>query len=94
MLCHQPFVLVSHPNSLAQLKKLGFKTFDKWWDEHYDTIVTPTARMEAICKLTEELTNKSDSEWLEMYKDMQEVLEHNYNHMTTMQGIDYSTVIK
>ena len=94
MLCHQPFVLVSHPNSLAQLKKLGFKTFDKWWDEHYDTIVTPTARMEAICKLTEELTNKSDSEWLEMYKDMQEVLEHNFNHMTAMRGIDYSEIIE
>ncbi len=94
MLCHQPFVVASHPNSLAQLKQLGFKTFDKWWDEHYDTIVTPTARMEAICKLTQELTNKSDSEWLEMYKDMQEVLEHNFNHMTAMRGIDYSGIIK
>jgi len=90
MLCHQPFVLAGHPNSLAQLKQLGFKTFDTWWDESYDTIVTPTARMDAICKLTQELKNKSNAEWLEMYKDMQEVLEHNYKHLDEMGLIDYS----
>ena len=94
MLCHHPFVVVSHPNSLAQLKQLGFKTFDKWWDESYDAIVSPTARMDAICKLTQELTNKSDIEWLDMYKDMQEVLEHNFNHMTVMEKIDYSEFLQ
>ena len=94
MLCHHPFVVVSHPNSLAHLKQLGFKTFDKWWDESYDAIVSPTARMDAICKLTQELTNKSDIEWLDMYKDMQEVLEHNFNHMTVMEKIDYSEFLQ
>ena len=93
MLCHQPFVLVGHPNSLAWLKKLGFKTFDKWWDEAYDGMINPTNRIQAIMDLTIQLTNKSDSEWLEMYKDMQEVLEHNYNHLDTMKWIDYTDVL-
>jgi hypothetical protein len=93
MLCHQPFVLVGHPNSLAWLKKLGFKTFDKWWDEAYDGMINPTNRMQAIMDLTVQLTNKSDSEWLEMYKDMKEVLEHNYNHLDTMKGIDYTDAL-
>jgi len=28
-----------------------------------------------------------------MYKDMQEVLEHNYNHLDTMKWIDYTDVL-
>lgn len=94
MLMHQPFVIVGHPNSLAKLKELGFKTFDKWWDEHYDGIKSPTQRMQALVQLTKELSEKSDTEWLEMYKDMQEVLEHNYNHLDKMSYIDYSEVLK
>lgn len=90
MLCHQPFVLVGHPTSLAWLKKLGFRTFDRWWDEAYDDMVNPINRMQAIVDLTVQLTNKSNSEWLGIYKDMQEVLVHNYNHLNEMKTVDYS----
>ena len=32
----QPFIIFGNPNSLKKLKELGYKTFDKWWDESYD----------------------------------------------------------
>jgi hypothetical protein len=34
--CGQPFIIMGNWNSLKKLKELGFKTFDKWWDESYD----------------------------------------------------------
>lgn len=94
MLCHQPFVVAGHPDTLTYLKKLGFKTFDKWWDESYDYITNPTDRMQAIVDLCIHLVNKTNTEWLAIYKDMQEVLEHNYNHLEYMKYTDYSEVLK
>jgi hypothetical protein len=37
--------------------------------------------MEAICKLLLSLQIKTKDEWIAIYKDMQTVLEHNYNHL-------------
>ena len=93
MLCHQPFVVVGHPDTLMYLKQQGFKTFDQWWDESYDSISNPTDRMQSIVELCINLVNKTDTEWLEIYKDMRSVLEHNYNRLDKMKYIDYSEVL-
>ena len=87
-----PFVLIGHPNSLAYLKKLGFKTFDKWWDESYDKILDPVKRMKTVALLVKKLVEKSYSEWLEIYKDMQNTLEHNHNHLQNNSLINYDSL--
>jgi len=81
MRAHHPFVLVSHTRSIEYLKKIGFKTFDKWWDESYDTIDDPVVRMDKICELVLKLKKKSQQEWLTIYQEMKPVLEHNYRHL-------------
>jgi hypothetical protein len=81
MRARHPFILLGIRGSLRELKRLGFKTFDNWWDESYDDIENITDRMEAICKLLLSLQIKTKDEWIAIYKDMQTVLEHNYNHL-------------
>jgi len=31
-----PFLIMAAPNYIVNLRKLGFRTFQKWWDESYD----------------------------------------------------------
>lgn len=81
MRANHPFIIVGHPHSLQWLKKLGFKTFDTWWDESYDSITNPTERMETICKVILDLKTKTNADWLQCYDEMSSVLKHNYNHL-------------
>ena len=78
--CMRPFVLVSLPNALQDLKNLGFKTFNHWWDESYDTITDPTERLYRIFGIIKTIAQKNTNELKEMLIDMQPVLEHNYNY--------------
>jgi hypothetical protein len=73
----QPFVLVAPRGCLRYLKSYGFRTFDNWWDESYDTIKDPDQRLAAIAKI---VNNIADMDWEDLYRmrtEMTEVLEHN-----------------
>lgn len=77
----KPFVLVAPYRTLALLKELGFKTFDKWWDESYDMQINPEKRLRKIIKVIDKISNLSYTELNQMYKDMQPVLEHNLTNL-------------
>jgi hypothetical protein len=74
----RPFILASTPGSLELLKKEGFKTFDQWWDESYDTESDHLKRLVKIFDLIEYINSFSIIELKEMLKDMESVLQHNY----------------
>ena len=53
----QLFLIIGPPGSIAQLKKMGYRTFDTWIDHGYDTIEDNTLRwhtamreFERVCK--------------------------------------------
>jgi len=73
----QPFIVFSAPFFLKKLKELGFKTFDKWWDESYDLEEDYILRFKKITKVLEVLNYKSYEDLKKMYLEMNEVLEHN-----------------
>lgn len=73
----KPFILVAPPFTLQYVKSFGFKTFDNFWDESYDTIMDHEVRLSMIFKLIDDLDKKSISELKEMYINMGEVLNHN-----------------
>ena len=73
----QPFLLIGNPESLKYLKKLGYKTFDKWWDESYDNITDVYKRTEAVVKIVNDLSKKSIVELKQMREEMKPVLLHN-----------------
>ena len=79
----QPFIIFGNPNSLAKLKEYGFKTFDKWWDESYDTELDLNIRLEKIRKVLEEIASWDFDKCNQITIEMEEVLIHNYKQLMT-----------
>jgi hypothetical protein len=76
----QPFVIVGAANSLTYLKNIGFKTFDAWWDESYDQLQDPIARLKACFGIIDTVSKWSLSQCQDVYNQMLHVLEHNRRH--------------
>jgi hypothetical protein len=81
IVAQRPFMLAAAPGNLAYLKSYGFQTFDRWIDESYDSIQDPDLRLQAIVDQTRILCAMSRSELQQMHREMQPVLEHNFNHL-------------
>jgi len=99
MLSKIPFVVLADKGYMSRLKELGFKTFDSFWDEEYDTISglsnngvggTITERgtdcriialANTICDIQRDFKCDIDERGNSIYtEEMNEILEHNYNH--------------
>jgi hypothetical protein len=75
-----PFILLSSPGSLKKLKDLGYKTFDKWWDESYDDAEDYIDRVDMVLKILKELNKKPLSELEVIKKEMKDILDYNLKH--------------
>jgi len=73
-----PFIMLSSPYALDILKQKGFKTFDRWWDESYDTELDENKRIDKVFALFEQYNSYSKDQLHELINDMQDVLIHNY----------------
>ena len=51
----QPFIIFGAPGSIAQLRSLGYRTFDHVINHSYDLIIDNTQRWDAVCKEFEHL---------------------------------------
>ena len=80
IVARRPFILVAAPGNLAYLKSYGFKTFDHWIDERYDQEQDHYIRIEKITAEIAKLCALSKKELEQMYAEMQEILEYNFNH--------------
>lgn len=78
ILAKTPFMVQGPAGFLSNLKKLGFKTFDRWWDESYDEDDEQVA-MDTILRNIKKISECSIDELNKIYNDMEEVLKHNYN---------------
>jgi len=79
----QPFIIFGNPNSLKKLKELGYKTFDKWWDESYDDELNFTRRLEKIIDVMNEISTWSLDKCFNVTNEMESVLVHNFNKLTS-----------
>ena len=79
---HRPFLLVGPPGTLSMLKEMGFKTFDQWWDESYDSVIHNTDRLAKICSIIDYINSFSVSELKSMYNDMINILIHNDENLS------------
>ena len=84
LLSKKPFIVVGDRGYMGHLKKLGFRTFDKFWSEEYDNQKWLQDRVKLIGGSIEEILTISlevDDRGVVVYdSDMQEILEHNYRH--------------
>jgi hypothetical protein len=82
----RPFILVAPPRTLEYLKKLGFKTFDEFWDESYDQEVDHKRRLEKILNLIDYVNNYNLEELKVLYEKMFPILNHNLKVLSTFKS--------
>lgn len=76
----RPFVLAGATHNLEYLKRYGFETFDRWWDESYDQESDPDLRLQKIVRIVEQLSNYKIDDLKLLYQEMLPVIKHNYEH--------------
>jgi len=72
-----PFIMYGPRYVLTNLKKLGFKTFDNYWNEGYQEDFSRD-RINIIKQSLQQLNNEPVEQLVNMYNDMQLILDHNY----------------
>jgi hypothetical protein len=75
----QPFILMGNPRSLEVLRKQGYKTFSKWWDESYDNELDYYKRMDKIFDVMSEIASWDMEKCFEITQEMLPTLIHNFN---------------
>jgi nucleoside-diphosphate-sugar epimerase len=88
-----PFISVGAPGTLTALKKLGFKTFSDFWSEEYDNIQDPWNRLREIKRICVEISQWDSTKILDFKKNVQSVIEHNYNNLKIDTSLKVSTLI-
>lgn len=73
-----PFIAYAGKGFLGNLKKIGFKTFDRWWSEEYDDH-EGVQRIQRMLQVIEQIATAPIDKLNEVQKEMEPVLEHNYN---------------
>lgn len=91
-----PFFLIGSKNSLKHLRSLGYKTFSKWWDESYDNYDNVYDRIYYAFKEIQRLSYMNQGAILEIIKDMEPTLIHNFNNFfdNPRFGNEFKTVYK
>ena len=79
----RPFLVLGNKNSLQELKKLGYKTFEDFFDEKYDTLDESNRFFKLL--LTLKKIDKIEDK-LSWYKSMKEIIEHNKNLISKNSG--------
>jgi hypothetical protein len=75
--CKTPFIVQGPANYYHNLRKIGFKTFNQWWDEGF-TEDNYTHQPREIIKILDSLSRLTRSQLKNMYTEMAPILEHNY----------------
>ena len=84
----QPFIVFGNPFTLNKLHQLGYKTFDKWWDESYDSELDLKKRFDKIVKVIEQISELNVEELMKLKNEMREVLIHNYLNFFKADGME------
>jgi len=74
----KPFLINGDPGTIRYLKDLGFKTFDRWWDESYDDVEDDHSRIERVLKIINDICSQTLEQCMAIYKEMCPILEHNF----------------
>jgi hypothetical protein len=82
-----PFIIVSTPNFLKELRNLGFKTFAPYIDESYDTEHNDRKRLNMIVDEVERLSQFTDEQWIEWQTNIKDIVEYNYTVYKNMTDV-------
>lgn len=82
----KPFVVLGSPETLRLLKDLGFKTFDKFWPEEYDSLYNSQSRLDAVFDTINFIDQYSLDQCQHMLDSMQDALEYNYKNLEDLKS--------
>jgi len=88
LLMKTPFIVQGSMYYLDNLKKLGFKTFDRWWDEghqHDPYDFQPNA----ILKIIKQIMMLSSNELKQMYDEMKPTLQYNHDRFMELHNNEF-----
>ena len=78
-----PFLIMAAPDFIKNLKKLNFRSYNRWWSEDYDQ-QQGLERAESIQGIIDDLAKLDKKQLEDMHQQMQPILEYNYkNYMET-----------
>ena len=75
----KPFILLCGAGSMAELRRLGFKTYHPLIDESYDEIDNLHERIKAIKKEIDRLAAMDQQEWLDTLENLNAIAMENKN---------------
>jgi hypothetical protein len=78
--CGHPFIIAGTYGSLAYLRSYGFQTFDTVWDESYDAIQDPLARLHAIVNLMKQIADWDTDTKISKMSQARSVADYNRKH--------------
>ena len=81
----RPFICSANPGFYDQLKLMGFKTFNKWWDESFADEKDSKLHTKKLLDTIKYISSLTNDQCREMFNDMSDVLRHN------QQTIEYIT---
>ena len=76
--CRHPFMIMGNKDSMKMMRKIGYKTFDGFIDEGYDSLPTHE-RLNYIIESIRKIDEMKDK--IEWYKSTKEIVEYNYNKL-------------
>lgn len=95
LICCTPFLMLGPRNFLANLQRLGFRTFSQWWDESYDQdadLDNGRVAIQSIQKIMHRLSKMSVNELEAMYIDMSDTLQYNREHFMQLRTQDFQKI--
>jgi len=78
-----PFISYAGKGFLANLRKIGFKTFDKWWSEDYDNH-QGVDRIQFMLREIRTIANWPVDRLQEIHQEMMPTLQHNYETIKSL----------
>jgi len=79
-----PFIVLGPCQLVKNIQRLGFKTFNEFWNEEYDDIADPIMRLNAVVKECETIATWSDEKIADFNKKVQPILEYNFEHLKSL----------
>ncbi len=73
-----PFIIVGSKGSLKKLKEIGYKTFERWFDESYDRMESYSDRIDCIMGILKIYKAKKPEQLIIIRKKMSKVIQHNF----------------
>lgn len=73
----KPFILFGTQGQLADLKRMGFRTFDSWINENYDHETNPEKRFDMIKEEIRRIASLDDDQKQKMLADINKIADYN-----------------